>query len=152
MKTKATEWYNREFNEVQLEVLIKMSGDELLEYIRQPSNEERAEEWLDHQFKDERKEIQELYETYVEEGSDDSLSEWLAENYDDEISDWLDEQEPEYPMWNTCFEFRNDPPARRRRFSPLPRGFPGRRYLAARGHYHHPLACRYRNVRPQRSC
>ena len=36
----------------------------------------------------------------------DEFKEWCCEEYEDYIQEWIYDQE-NYPMWNTCFEFRD---------------------------------------------
>ena len=36
----------------------------------------------------------------------DEFKEWCCEEYEDDIQEWIYDQE-NYPMWNTCFEFRD---------------------------------------------
>ena len=36
----------------------------------------------------------------------DEFKEWCCQEYEDDIQEWIYDQE-NYPMWNTCFEFRD---------------------------------------------
>jgi len=98
-----SEWVNT-FNFVQLEVLEKMSENVLFEYIRQPKPDydkflnnyklwDEYKEWLnDNEYED-----------------DEDNKQVFCEDECDDFQNFMDERSGEnYPMWNTCFEFKND--------------------------------------------
>ena len=103
LQRMVSQWVDT-FNFIQLEVLEKMANECLYEYIRQPKPDydeflnnygnmwDEYEEWLkDNETEDNEENKAEFCE---------SRSEW-----DDYYSDCQSEN---YPMWNTCFEFKND--------------------------------------------
>jgi hypothetical protein len=57
-----------------------------------------------------RKQFGSIKESFIlvfSENNWDSFKEWCCEEeYENDIYDWIHEQE-NYPMWNTCFEFRD---------------------------------------------
>lgn len=122
-------WVERSFNFIQVSVLEKYCDNTLYEYIRNPSVEETFYDWLcdydatdkilvwlnDTQDNELVKNI-ELYHNHkgnikesfiVAFGEDkwNEFSDWCCEEYQDDIQEYIYEQE-NYPMWNTCFEFR----------------------------------------------
>ena len=123
-------WVERTFNYIQVGVLEKYCDNTLYEYIRNPSPSEVFEDWLNDcnemekvaEFYSENEmdgfnEFQNKYES-IEDTMINSLiecfgveafeqfKEWCLENYEDDIHDYIYDQE-NYPMWNTCFEFRD---------------------------------------------
>ena len=56
-----------------------------------------------------RKQFGSIKESFILVFSEDNweaFKEWCCEEYENDIYDWIHEQE-NYPMWNTCFEFRD---------------------------------------------
>jgi hypothetical protein len=123
-------WVDRSFNFIQVQVLEKYCDNTLYDYIRNSSVEESFYDWLgdydatdkilvwlnDTQDNELVKNI-ELYHNHkgnikesfiVAFGEDkwDEFSEWCCQEYEDDINDYIYEQE-NYPLWNTCFEFRD---------------------------------------------
>jgi hypothetical protein len=123
-------WVERTFNYIQVGVLEKYCDNTLYEYIRNPSSSEVFEDWLNDcnemekvaEFYSENEmdgfnEFQNKYES-IEDTMINSLiecfgvetfeqfKEWCLETYEDDIHDYIYDQE-NYPMWNTCFEFRD---------------------------------------------
>lgn len=101
LKNLVSKWVDT-FNFVQLEVLEKIAGDNgLFEYIRQDKpdyNDFISNYQLDKEYKD-----------YLKENglkkSKDLLVEFCEQHH--KFDDWRSEQEQNnYPMWNTCFEFK----------------------------------------------
>lgn len=130
-------WVERTFNFIQVSVLEKYCDNNLIENIRHKSTEEAFYDWLsDYDAKSKINEwlteCDEYWETSDEEfnvelkieeylkhiGSIkesfqfvfgdkwDEFTKWCCDIYQDDILDWIYEQE-NYPMWNTCFEFRD---------------------------------------------
>jgi hypothetical protein len=130
-----SEWVERTFNYVQLEVVVKWSDENLFDYIRNKSVEDSFEDWLI-----DRSDDMELIKSFLEQ-SDDLLSidelenkiaeyndfnggieksftavfgddgwedfkTWAIEENESDIQEYIYEQE-NYPMWNTLFEFRD---------------------------------------------
>lgn len=121
------------FNYIQVGVLEKYlenSSSALVEYIRYPSTDEMFDDWLNDcnemekvaEFYSENEmdgfnEFQNKYES-IEDTMINSLmesfgietfekfKEWCLETYENDILDYINEQE-NYPIWNTCFEFRD---------------------------------------------
>jgi hypothetical protein len=128
---KVNLWVDRSFNFIQVEVLEKMSENGLHEYIDRKSVEDSVENWLDD-YTNSHNEVVEFFQdnaievtdTQLEEFSNnpantkqsfisvwgedlwDEFHEWCVENRDSPIEDMICENE-DYPMWNTCFEFRD---------------------------------------------
>ena len=123
-------WVERSFNYIQVGVLEKICDNNLYEYIRNKTPQEVFDDWLNDckemekvaEFYSENKmdgfdEFQKKYES-IEDTMINSLiecfgietfekfKEWCLETYDDDIHEYIYEQE-NYPMWNTCFEFRD---------------------------------------------
>ena len=123
-------WVERNFNYIQVRVLEKYCDNSLYDYIRNQSAEEVFEDWLNDcnemnkvaEFYSENKmdgfdEFQKKYES-IEDTMINSLiecfgvetfemfKEWCIEHYEDDITQYIYDQE-NYPMWNTCFEFRH---------------------------------------------
>jgi hypothetical protein len=119
-------WVERNFNFIQVDVLNKYSDDNLMEYILYPSAEEEFYEWLtnydvvekikswkeDFNEKDYLSSIyngKSYYDAFIEIESVDGWNEFrefCLDEYADDINEFIYEQE-NYPMWNTCFEFRD---------------------------------------------
>jgi len=129
-------WVERTFNFIQVGVLEKYCDNTLVDYIRTKSVQEAFYDWLsdydakskinewltecneywettDEEFNVELK-IEEysqhagsIKESFVFAFGDkwDEFERWCCDNYEDDIVDWIYEQD--YPMWNTCFEFRD---------------------------------------------
>ena len=118
------------FNYIQVGVLEKYCDNTLQEYIRNQSPEEVFEDWLN-----DCNEMEKVAEFFVEKQMSEfdvfqkryestegtmfnclieclgieifeEFKEWCIEEYSDDIYDYIYEQE-NYPMWNTCFEFRD---------------------------------------------
>jgi hypothetical protein len=123
-------WVERTFNFIQVGVLEKYCDNILYEYIRNQSPSEVFEDWLNDcnemekvaEFYSENEmdgfnEFQNKYES-IEDTMINSLiecfgietfeqfKEWCIQYYENDIHDYISEQE-NYPMWNTCFEFRD---------------------------------------------
>jgi hypothetical protein len=130
-------WIERTFNFIQLGVLNKYCDNTLYDYIRNPSLEEAFEDWLgDYETEPKIKSWVTATEEYWLSDNDEfnvdliiskytnhfgsikesfafafgdkweEFKEWCCEEYENDIYDWIHEQE-NYPMWNTCFEFRD---------------------------------------------
>jgi len=119
-------WVERNFNFIQVDVLNKYSDDNLMEYILYPSAEEEFYEWLTNydvvekikSWKEDFNETDYLssiyngksyYDAFIEIESVDGWNEFrefCLDEYADDINEFIYEQE-NYPMWNTCFEFRD---------------------------------------------
>ena len=123
-------WVDRSFNFIQVGVLEKYCDNNLYEYIRNTSVEEAFEDWLN-----DCNEMEKVAEFYSEKEMNDfdlfqlkyesiedtminslnecfgvetfeKFTEWCLQTYENDILDYINEQE-NYPMWNTCFEFRD---------------------------------------------
>ena len=130
---KVNLWVDRSFNFIQVEVLEKMAENGLYEYIDRKSVDDSVENWLDGYTNSQNEVVEffqdnalEVTDTQLEEfefcnktantkisfisvwGEDlwDEFHEWCVENRDSAIEDMISENE-DYPMWNTCFEFRD---------------------------------------------
>lgn len=122
-------WVDRNFNFIQVSVLEKVSDNNLFEFIIYPSAEDIFEDWLNdcligekildylshHELDEEdklakfneypRPSIQTVKDIFGEDFYD-YFKEWCLEVQQDDIDEYIYEQE-NYPMWNTCFEFRD---------------------------------------------
>lgn len=122
-------WVDRNFNFIQVSVLEKVSDNNLFEFIIYPSAEDIFEDWLNdcligekildylshHELDEEdklakfneypRPSIQTVKDIFGEDFYE-YFKEWCLEVQQDDIDEYIYEQE-NYPMWNTCFEFRD---------------------------------------------
>jgi len=130
LETTIEAWVNKTFNFIQLAVLEKYTDNNLFEYIRYQSPQDVFEDWLNDcnemekvaEFFSENKledfeSFQDRYEA-IEDTMINSLVEcfgiekfeefkdWCIDTYADDINEFIYEQD-NYPMWNTCFEFRD---------------------------------------------
>lgn len=131
LKREAEQWVDREFNFIQLEVFEVVAAHEgtiLIEQI-QPEDEEALIEDFVAEYSAEvnEKAIEFFKSSELEEDEANQrwseieplFQEWFEENRDEfilnemsEFEDFRHEREDEnYPMWNTLFEFRSEPPA-----------------------------------------
>jgi len=130
LETSVCVFVESKFNYIQVGVLEKYCDNTLQEYIRNQSPEEVFEDWLN-----DCNEMEKVAEFFVEKQMSDfdifqqryesiegtmfnslieclgieifeEFKEWCIEQYSDDIYDYIYEQE-NYPMWNTCFEFRD---------------------------------------------
>jgi hypothetical protein len=130
-------WVERTFNFIQVGVLEKCCDDTLVDYIRSKSLQEAFEDWLgdydaetkikswvtetegywltdnnefnvDAMISEYTKHKGSIKESFAFAFGDkwEEFKEWCLEEYENDIYDWIQEQE-NYPMWNTCFEFRD---------------------------------------------
>ena len=127
LDNKVNVWVDRTFNFIQVAVLEKYTDNCLFEYIRNTSIEEIFYDWLcdcdssqkiiswmnDVEIENDLLAYHEykgsLKESFVFVFGEDKWEEFknsCCEEYSDEIQEYIYEQE-HYPMWNTCFEFRD---------------------------------------------
>jgi hypothetical protein len=123
-------WVDRTFNFIQVAVLEKYSDNQLQEFIRYKNPSEVFDDWLNDCNEMEKvaeffseKEMQDFdaFQTKYESIDDtminsliecfgietfEKFKEWCLFVYEDDIHEYIQEQE-NYPMWNTCFEFRD---------------------------------------------
>lgn len=122
-------WVERTFNFIQVQVLEKYCDNNLSEYIRNMSVEEaflgwlsdcitesKIEEWATDSEQDDvliKMDIYEKHQGSIKESFSfafgdlwDEFKEWCCSVNESDIMDWIYERE-NYPMWNTCFEFRD---------------------------------------------
>lgn len=102
LEREVKQWVNQEFNFIQVNVLETMAGGDLFEYIRENYD-------LDEFLMDYNKE--EDYKLWLKENEEEDTEENKEEfcREEEEFQQWLDEQE-NYPMWNTLFEWKEEPP------------------------------------------
>jgi hypothetical protein len=122
-------WVERSFNFIQVGVLEKYCDNTLVDYIRSKSVKEAFYDWL-NEYDSERKimdwatdseqdDVLVKMDAYKEYNGNakksfifafgdkwDEFQSWCIDENEDDIVDWIYEQE-NYPMWNTCFEFRD---------------------------------------------
>jgi hypothetical protein len=134
LKTAVSNWEEKTFNFIQVNVLNKYCDNALYEYTLYPTLEDTFDDWLyncDVEIKirdwiDEDTDVSidsKLIDNWVSSvlngksyrnAFDDifgkenwkELKKWGVEKYGDDISDYIYEQE-NYPMFNTCYEFRD---------------------------------------------
>lgn len=123
-------WVERTFNYIKVQVLEKYCDSTLHEYIYHQSPSEVFEDWLS-----DYDEMEKIAEFFSEKGYDDfgdfqtlyeqadvtikesfisvlgeeffeEFKEWCLIKYEDDIYEYVSEKE-NYPVWNTCFEFRD---------------------------------------------
>ena len=102
LRREVEAWVNQ-FNYVQLEVLDKVSDNCLFEFIRQeePNYLDFIQNYGLHS------EFKEATDEEAEEADTDTLREF-CENESSFESYMDDQRDGNYPMWNTCFEFKED--------------------------------------------
>ena len=122
-------WVDRNFNFIQVSVLEKVSDNNLFEFIVYPSAEDIFEDWLNdcligekildylsHNELDEEDKLAKFNE--YPRPSIQTIKDVFGDDFYDYFKDWcLDVQQNDidefiysnenYPMWNTCFEFRD---------------------------------------------
>lgn len=97
LKTLTNKWVDKTFNFISLSNAEKVLDNALYEYIETNQTEDTAEDFVnDYGYQDE----------YKESELDDYL-EFCRENHEDEFAEYADGEN--YPIWNTLFEFRNEP-------------------------------------------
>lgn len=103
LKQEVSEWVDK-FNYIQIHVLGKMCGDTVYEYIRQeePDYMEFINNYGLH------KEFKDATEQEAEKADSDTLKEFCEkETSFDRFQN--EQRNANYPMWNTCFEFKEEP-------------------------------------------
>ncbi len=104
LKELANEYVERNFNYIQVDVLKTVAGGEIFEYIRQeePDYEELMNDYDLHA------EFKKVYNEDAKDASQEDIIKFCEEQPC--FDDWVAEhQDRNYPMWNTCFEFREEP-------------------------------------------
>lgn len=122
-------WVERSFNFIQVGVLEKYCDNTLVDYIRSKSVQEAFYDWLNEYDSEtkirewatdsEQDDVLVKMDAYKECNGNakksfvfafgdkwDEFERWCIDENEDDIVDWIYEQE-NYPMWNTCFEFRD---------------------------------------------
>lgn len=124
LKIMADKFVDTRFNFIQSNVLETMSNQCLYEHIR--AEETDSEEFLDnYNLWDEfwayycegndipEKDHDDEIEWAKEKGADfykEELNDFISIEHESDFDRWRDERGNEnYPMWNTCFEFREEP-------------------------------------------
>lgn len=112
-------WVNSRFNFIQKNVYDKMTDNMLFENIRQVEHDKldfihdynlmsELIQYIKVEFDEEVKDIdshnQESFETEIQSFIDSDTS------LQNDVDNWLDQKRDEnYPMWNTLFEFKDEP-------------------------------------------
>lgn len=118
LRDKAEKFSNLDFNFITQSVLEKMSDNMLYSFIRQQDDTSIVEEFLHNysltdEFDDYYSINYEADEPRTELNSEDELTkmiEFVSEEYEQDFESYRHEQQDSnYPMWNTCFEFRFEP-------------------------------------------
>ena len=122
-------WVERTFNFIQVGVLEKYCDNNLTEYIRTQSVDEAFYDWLGEYdsidkiivwletqddelvskieiYRNSTGTIKQSFNDAFGEDKWEEFKEWCCDEYQDDIIEYIYEQE-NYPMWNTCFEFRD---------------------------------------------
>ncbi len=108
---EADKYVSRNFNYIQVAVLDKMSDDQLFAKIDQVSEEDHVEDFLaDYSLNKEFvlwfTDRNDIFEKVTEK----KMLEFVNEEHEQQFDIYKEEQEQKnYPMWNTCFEFRHEP-------------------------------------------
>lgn len=114
----ADRYVNNSFNFIQVEVLNKMCDNMLFEHIDQVEEAEQVEDFLMNyslveefdNYYSENHEADEPRTELTEEEEQEKMLEFVNEEYSSEFESYKDDQmQNNYPMWNTCFEFRHEP-------------------------------------------
>lgn len=111
LKVETETYVNRSFNFIQLAVLEKYTDNMLFENIREEIDPEEYFNNLDEsEQKELKKEFAEETGNKYKKAIHSDFIEWIKETKADEVRDYQDRNGREnYPMWNTCFEFRHKP-------------------------------------------
>lgn len=107
---EADKYVNRNFNYIQLSVLEKMSDNCLFEKIDQVKESEQVEDFLNNYSLND--EFKAWLVDNSEEGTDELelMGVFANDEHQNDFDRHKEEQEQNnYPMWNTCFEFRQEP-------------------------------------------
>ena len=122
-------WVERTFNFIRVEVLEKYCNNNLSENIRYQTTEQafdgwlsdcitesKIEEWATDSEQDDVLNKLDDYEKHsgsIKESFEfafgyhwDEFKDWCCNVCQEDIQDWIYDQE-NYPMWSTCFEFRD---------------------------------------------
>ena len=105
LESDTRQWVDQTFNQVSVYVLEKVCDNALYEFIEPMSNEDYALEWYNS--------LDEDIDMDPDISPDDAeFGSWLCEKYEDDIRLWIDANsyDDNYPMWNTCFEFKESAP------------------------------------------
>ena len=111
----ADKYVTTNFNYIQLSVLEKMSDGARYEYIDQVdidfedfiNNYQLGGELLEH-LQENYDDVTEGVDLFKEELFINDIEEF-CENHENFDSYREDQEQDNYPMWNTCFEFRHEP-------------------------------------------
>lgn len=109
LQSLANNFSNTFFNFISVEVMEKCTDNMLFEHIRSEKiSEDDKLDFINDNYSDE---LKEYFEEYTEENIEDNLEDFISyEGIEDEINENFQENQSEnYPMWNTIFEFRNEP-------------------------------------------
>ena len=114
LKSMVSQWVNT-LNFIQLEVLEKMAEDTLFEYIRpeEPDYEEFVNNYNLHDellsyVQESWDDVSEDINLFGEETFEDTIKSFCEEQH--QFESFMDDRNGEnYPMWNTCFEFKVEP-------------------------------------------
>lgn len=107
LKDEVQDWVAREFNFIQLEVFQKCN-----EYFYEHIKQEPIENFLeDYVYNLSEEETLDLIEEAVSNGFKD-IKEYLTEEQEHQVREWVEDNHysENYPMWNTLFEFKSEPP------------------------------------------
>ena len=97
LRSHASDWVSQTFNYISLDNAEKVFDNQMFEYIESKRSEDTANDFL-HEY------------GYLNEFKDSSFKQMLLfidDNYEDEYLEYIERDN--YPMWNTLFEFRDEP-------------------------------------------
>ena len=106
--SEVDKWVNTNFNFIQLNVFETMANDNLYEYIRQSKPDLMDFLYNYDLTEDCSNDLGQEINTLTIEEFEDEVQEWIDENALDEFDSYNQDQE-NYPMWGTIFEFRSEP-------------------------------------------
>ena len=113
LKSLTEKWVNT-FNYIHVDVLNKCCDNMLFEYIEQtePDYQEFINNYNLHDellkyIQNDFEDVNESIDLFKEELFEESIKYFCEEENQNEFENWRYERESEnYPMWNTCFEFK----------------------------------------------
>ena len=98
--TLTSQWVDKTFNFISLSNAEKVFDNALFEHVETNQTEDTAEDFINDYG----------HEGDFKESVIDSFLEYCKENHEDEFIEYADNEN--YPMWNTLFEFKNEPSAK----------------------------------------
>jgi len=126
LKNMAMDFQAKTFNQIQLSVyerIADMEGSHLMEYIQRKNDmdDDFVFEWFEHNLS--LRENERIINEFVDYSDDESITsenvldeykeefiDYLRSNYEYDIESYMEDMDRDnYPMWNTLFEFKEEP-------------------------------------------